>query len=116
MGREQITNLTWSSGVGQALWGTQTPKFLSPDDYVNDLHVDANARPQGHLKFIDPTPGYLLLCKSPGARHTFRCKSPGGMVTGQIDTCITRKPASRHLRTLKQFCKVHVVCHNLLYL
>ena len=50
MGREQISSLTWSSGVGQVLWGTQTAKFLSPDDYVNDLHVDANARPQGHLK------------------------------------------------------------------
>ena len=77
MGREQISSLTWSSGVGQALWGTQTAKFLSPDDYVNDLHVDANARPQGHLKCIGPAPGHLLLCKSPGAGHTFRCKSPG---------------------------------------
>ena len=39
-----------------------------------------------------PTPGHFLLCKRPGAGHTFRCKSPrvpGGMVTGQIDTCIT---------------------------
>ena len=92
MGREQISSLTWSSGVGLALWGTQTAKFLSPDDYVNDLHADANARPQGHLKCIGPAPGHLLLCKSPGAGHTFRCKSPGvpgGMVTGQIDTCIT---------------------------
>ena len=75
MGREQISSLTWSSGVGQALWGTQTAKFLSADGYVNDLHVDANARPQGHLKFIGPAPGCLLLCKSPGAGHTFRCKS-----------------------------------------
>ena len=48
--------------------------------------------------------GHFLLCKSPGAGHTFWCKSPeaghtfwckslgvpggGGMVTGQIDTCI----------------------------
>ena len=33
-----------------------------------------------------------MLCKSPGAGHTFWCKSPGvpgGMVIGQIDTCIT---------------------------
>ena len=91
MGREQISTLTWSSGVGQALWGTQTASFLSTDDYINNLHVDANARPQGHLKFIGPAPGHFLLCKSPGAGHTFRCKSarvPGGMVTGQIDTCI----------------------------
>ena len=77
MGPEPISSLTWSSGVGQALWGTQTAKFLSPDDYVSDLHLDANARPQGHLKRIGPAPGHLLLCKSPGAGHTFRCKSPG---------------------------------------
>ena len=91
MDREQISSLTWSSGVGQALWGTQTASFLSTDDYINNLHVDANARPQGHLKFIGPAPRHFLLCKSPGAGHTFRCKSPGvpgGMVTGQIDTCI----------------------------
>ena len=39
-----------------------------------------------------PGPRHFLLCKSPGAGHTFWCKSPGvpgGMVTGQIDTCIT---------------------------
>ena len=39
-----------------------------------------------------PGPGHFLLCKSPGAGHTFRCKSPGvpgGMVTSQIDTCIS---------------------------
>ena len=28
----------------------------------------------------------------------------------------TRKPPGRHSLTLKQFCKVHVVRHNLLYL
>ena len=92
MGREQISSLTWSSGVGQALWGTQTAKFLSPDDYVNDLHVDANARPQGHLKCIGPAPGHFLLCKSPGLGTHFGAKAPGcpgGMVTDQIDTCIT---------------------------
>ena len=77
MGREQISSLTWSSGVGQALWGTQIASFSSTDDYINNLHVDANARPQGHLKFIGPAPGHFLLCKSPGAGHTFRCKSPG---------------------------------------
>ena len=47
----------------------------------------------GTSSFIGPAPGHFLLCKSPGAGHTFRCKSPGvpggGMVTGQIDTCIT---------------------------
>ena len=28
----------------------------------------------------------------------------------------TRKPLGRHLLKLKQFCEVHVVRHNLLYL
>ena len=92
MGREQISSLTWSSGVGQALWGTQTASFLSTDDYINNLHIDANARPQGHLKFIGPAPGHFLLCKSPGLGTHFGAKAPGcpgGMVTGQIDTCIS---------------------------
>ena len=78
MGREQISSLTWSSGVGQALWGTPTASFLSTDDYINNLHVDANARPQGHLKFIGPASGHFLLCKSPGAGNThFGAKAPG---------------------------------------
>ena len=48
----------------------------------------------GTLSFIGPAPRNSLLCKSPGAGHTFRCKSPGvpvgggGIVTSQIDTCI----------------------------
>ena len=40
-------------------------------------------------------PGHLLLCRSPGAGHKFRCKSSevpggggGGAVTGQSDNCI----------------------------
>ena len=46
----------------------------------------------GTSSFIGPAPEHFLLCKSPGAGHTFWCKSlgvPGGMVTSQIDTCIT---------------------------
>ena len=77
MGREQISRLTWSSGVGQALWGTQTASFLNTDDYINNLHVGANARPKGHLKFIGPAPGHFLLCKSPGAGTHFGAKAPG---------------------------------------
>ena len=45
----------------------------------------------GTPSFIGLAPRHFLLCKSPGAGHTFWCKSPGvpgGMVTGQIDTCI----------------------------
>ena len=49
--------------------------------------------PRDILNLLARPPGHFLLCKSPGAGHTFRCKSPGvpggGMVTGQIDTCIT---------------------------
>ena len=50
---------------------------------------------QGTLSFIGPAPGHFLLCKNPGAGHTFRCRAgasgcrAGGMVTSQIDTCIT---------------------------
>ena len=46
----------------------------------------------GTSSFIGPAPRHFLLCKSPGAGQTFWCKSPGvpgGMVTSQIDTCIT---------------------------
>ena len=77
MGREQISSLTWSSGVGQAQWGTRTASFLSTDDYINNLHVDANAWPRGHLKFIGPASGHFQLCKCPGDGQSFRCKSPG---------------------------------------
>ena len=40
-----------------------------------------------------PGPRAFSVVQNPGAGHTFRCKSPGvpgGMVTGQIDTCITQ--------------------------
>ena len=45
MDREQISNLiqrSESSGLG----------LLSPDDCVNNLDVDANARPQGHRHLL----------------------------------------------------------------
>ena len=36
--------------------------------------------------------------QKPGAENTFRCKSPpGGMVTGQIDNCITDDPAPQYV-------------------
>ena len=77
MGREQISSLTWSSGVGQALWGTQTASFLSTNDYINNLHVDANARPQGHLTFIGPAPGIFCCAKARGLGTHFGAKAPG---------------------------------------
>ena len=119
MGREQISSLTWSSGVGQALWGTQTASFLSTDDYINNLHVDANARPQGHLKFIGLAPRHFLLCKSPGAGHTFRCKSPGvpgGMVTGQIDTCIANSWGTNYSTMINAFPYIFRIVFNHLFI
>ena len=38
--------------------------------------VDANAKAPGTLSFIGTAPGHFVLCKRPGAGHTFRCKSP----------------------------------------
>ena len=36
-----------------------------------------------------PCPQAFSLVQKPGAGHTFQCKSRGGGVTGQNDTCIT---------------------------
>ena len=77
MGREQISSLTWSSGVGQALWGTQTASFLSTDDYINNLHVDANARPQGHHHLLARPPGIFCCAKALGLGTHFGAKAPG---------------------------------------
>ena len=62
-----------SSGLCQALQGTQTAEFLSSDHCVNNFHVqkpvDANAQPQGHRRLLAQPPG-IFCC-------TFWCKSPG---------------------------------------
>ena len=66
-----------------------------------------NSPAPGTSSFIGPAPGHFLLCKSPGAGHTFWCKSPGvpgGMVTGQIDTCIN---FSRALQEISAFHATH---------
>ena len=50
-----------------------------------------------------PGPGHFLLRKSPGAGQHFGAKAPGcpgGMVTGQIDTCINRKKICKQLNSL----------------
>ena len=57
----------------------------------NTLYVDTNVRPQGHRHLLARPPGIFCCAKALGLGTTFRCKSPGvpgGMVTGQIDTCI----------------------------
>ena len=67
---------TWPGPIGHS----DSLKFLSPDDCVNNLHVDAMPSPMTS-SFIGLAPGHFLLCKSPGAGHTFQCKRsrvPGG--------------------------------------
>ena len=77
MGREQISSLTWSSGVGQALWGTQTAEFLSPDDYVNNLHVDANPWPQDILNLLARPLGIFCYAKALRLGTHSGAKAPG---------------------------------------
>ena len=59
---------------------------------VLTLYVDANARPQGHRHLLARPPGIFCSGKALGLGTHFSAKAPGcpggGMVTGQIDTCI----------------------------
>ena len=62
-----------------------------------------------------PAPGHFILCKSPGTGHTLQCKSPGvpgGMVTGQIDTCIssTKQPIRKALKALEFVSSEVIYC------
>ena len=53
--------------------------------------VGTNARPQGHHPLLARPPGIFCCAKALGLGSHFGAKSlgcPGGMVTGQIDTCI----------------------------
>ena len=61
---------------------------------VLTLYVDANARPQGHRHLLARPPGIFCCAKALGLGTHFGAKAPGcpgGMVTGQIDTCIRPK-------------------------
>ena len=61
---------------------------------VLTLYVDANARPQGHRHLLARPLGIFCCAKALGLGTHFGAKAPeclGGMVTGQIDTCITPK-------------------------
>ena len=55
--------------------------------------VGTNARPQGRHPLLARPPGIFCCAKAPGLGTHFGAKAPGcpggGMVTGQIDTCIT---------------------------
>ena len=56
------------------------------------LYVDANARTQGHRHLLVRPPGIFCCAKALGLGTHFGAKAPGcpgGMVTGQIDTCIS---------------------------
>ena len=58
---------------------------------VLTLYVDANAQPQGHRHLLARPPGIFCCAKALGLGTHFGAKAPGcpgGMVTGQIDTCI----------------------------
>ena len=53
--------------------------------------VGTNARPQGRHPLLVRPPGIFCCAKAPGLGTHFGAKAPGcpgGMVTGQIDTCI----------------------------
>ena len=59
---------------------------------LTNLHVDANARPQGHCHLFARPPGIFCCAKALGLGTHFGAKAPGcpgGMVTSQIDTCVT---------------------------
>ena len=64
-----------------------------------------------------PALGHFILCKSPGTGHTLRCKCPGvpgGMVNGQIDTCIssTKQPICKALKTLEFVSSEAIYCRR----
>ena len=71
-------------------WRCSSP--LSPDDCVNTLYVDANARPQGITIYWPGPRAFSVVQKPWGWAHILVQKprgAGGGMVTDQIDTCIT---------------------------
>ena len=51
--------------------------------------VGTNARPQGRHPLLARPPGIFCCAKAPVLGTHFGAKARGGMVTGQIDTCIT---------------------------
>ena len=60
--------------------------------FMFERPVGTNARPQGRHPLLARPPGIFCCAKAPGLGTHFGAKAPGcpgGMVTGQIDTCIT---------------------------
>ena len=61
--------------------------------FMFERPVGTNARPQGRHPLLARPPGIFCCAKAPGLGTHFGAKAPrcpGGMVTGQIDTCITQ--------------------------
>ena len=62
--------------------------------FMFERPVGTNAWPQGRHPLLARPPGIFCCAKAPGLGTHFGAKAPGcpgggGMVTGQIDTCIT---------------------------
>ena len=66
--------------------------------FMFERPVGTNARPQGRHLLLAWPPGIFCCAKPPGLGTHFGAKAlgcPGGMVTGQIDTCITLYRATK---------------------
>ena len=51
--------------------------WSGPDDSVNTLYVDANARPQGHRHLLVRSSAFSVVQKPWGWAHIFGAKAPG---------------------------------------
>ena len=69
--------------------------------FMFERPVGTNARPQGRHPLLARPPGIFSCAKAPGLGTHFGAKAPGcpggGMVTGQIDTCITVDILTRNI-------------------
>ena len=70
----------------------KSPGKIGLTMFMFERPVGTNARPQGRHTLLARPPGIFCCAKAPGLGTHFGAKAPGcpgGMVTGQIDTCIT---------------------------
>ena len=68
----------------------------------------ANARSQGHHHLLAQPPGILCCVKALGLGTHFGAKAPGfpgGMVTSQIDTCMTANEWFYYLQQARNMIK-----------
>ena len=63
---------TWPSPIGHS-----ESLILSPDGCANNLHVDANAWPQGHRHVVAQPPGIFCCANAMGLGTHFGAKAPG---------------------------------------